>query len=222
MTGSTRIHGAALALSLGGTDYWADATSVKLDNEDAAAGVVTFADAADGGSRKFFFTVSAIQSTASGSFWRYVWASTGSEVAYIYAPHGNVTATADEPHFTGTLKIGPKPAIGGDAGLDVDQVFEVRFDSTSGEPVLDSGADAEGAITSITPAGQHVGESILIAGTRFTGATDVKFGATSATDIIVISDSTITAVIPAGTGVKAITVITPEGTSAAVNYTVAT
>lgn len=86
---------------------------------------------------------------------------------------------------------------------------------------MDTGSSAAASITAITPAGRAVGQAIKLEGTRFTGATDVKFGSVSATSIVVISDTIITAVIPAGTGVKAITVITPDGTSPAVNYTVA-
>lgn len=220
MSGSTRIKGAALALEFGGTDHWQDITSALFSNEEADGDVTTFADAAAGGARQHFVTITAIQSTQSGSFWNYVWDNTGSTVAYKYAVHGNAVATADQPHLTGTLTIGPKPDLGGDAGASNTYTFEVRFD-INGEPVKDLGASGVSAITSITPSGQEVGDQVTISGTRFTGATDVKFAAVSATSLIVVSDSTIVAVIPAGTGVKAVTVITPAGTSAAVNYTVA-
>lgn len=217
---STRLKGSSLRFTLGGVDYYADISALTFENEEADGGVVTFADAENGGARQHFMTGSAIQSTQSGSFWRMVWASTGATVSYDYAPHGNDDATADEPHFIGTAKIGPKPSIGGEAGANVEQTFEFRFD-IDGEPTLDLGTGADPVITAISPAGQSVGETVLIAGTRFTGATDVKFAAVSATSFIVVSDGTIVAVIPAGTGAKAVTVITPEGTSASVSYTVA-
>ncbi len=216
---SARIKGKALGLTIGGVDYWADITACEFDNEEADGDVTTFADAAAGGARQHFATISAIQSTESASFWRTVWANSGLEAAFKYAVHGNTEATSDQPHLTGTLKIGPKPKLGGEAGATNTFTFETRFD-VNGEPVLDTGASDAAAITSITPAGQNVGEAVQLAGTRFTGATDVKFGAVSATSIVVISDSVIVAVIPAGTGVKSVTVITPSGTSAGVNYTV--
>lgn len=215
---STRIKGAALALSFGGTDYWADATSVTLENEEASSDVTTFADAAAGGARQFFFNVSAIQSTAAGSFWRYVWDNTGNSVAFRYAPHGNATATADQPHYLGTAKVGPKPTLGGEAGANTTFTFEVRFD-VEGVPTPDYGASAAAAITSITPEGQSAGDTVLIAGTRFTDASDVKF-ATNSAEFTLVSDTVIVAVVPTGTGVKAVTVVTPEGTSASVSYTV--
>ena len=140
--GSTRMRGNKLALTFGtpGTDYWADATSVVLENEERSSDVVTFEDAANyGDSRQWFFTLSAIQSTASTSFWRYLWENTGEVVAFTYAPHGNTTATADQPHFLGTCKIGPKPSVGGDAGHDNTYTFETRLDVETG-PTMDDGA----------------------------------------------------------------------------------
>jgi hypothetical protein len=125
---STRIKGAQLALTIGGTDYWADATSVVLDNEDAGA-ATTFEDASLGGARRYFFTVTAIQSLSSGSFWNYVWANTGEVVAYTYSPGDDANV------FTGTVKIGAKPAIGGDAGVNNEFTFTTRFDCQE-EPTL--------------------------------------------------------------------------------------
>ena len=135
---STRIRANALALTFGGTDYWADATSVLFENEETATGVTTFEDASLGGARTYFFTISAVQSTATSSFWRYLWENTGDVVAYKYAVHGNATATADEPHLTGTVKIGPKPSLGGDASVNGEYTFTVRLDAQE-EPTLDTG-----------------------------------------------------------------------------------
>ena len=124
---STRIKGSALALTFGGTDYWADATSVVLENEEAASGITTFEDASLGGGRTFFFTISAVQSTATASFWRYLWANTGEVVAYKYAVHGNATASADQPHMIGTVKVGPKPALGGDATEKRENIITINL-----------------------------------------------------------------------------------------------
>ena len=55
---------------------------------------------------------------------------------------------------------------------------------------------------------------MTITGTGFTGATAVDFGTTPATNLTVVSDTSITADSPAGTGVVDVTVTTPAGTSA--------
>ncbi len=58
------------------------------------------------------------------------------------------------------------------------------------------------------------GDTITVAGSGFTGATDVRFGGTSAAAITVDSDTQITATSPADTGTVDVTVVTPGGTSA--------
>lgn len=139
--GSTRIKGNKLGLTFGspGENYWADATSVVLENEERESDVVTFEDAANAGdARQWFFTLSAVQSTATGSFWRFLWDNTGQVVPFTYAPHGNETPSEEQPHFLGTCKIGPKPSIGGEASATGEFTFEMRLDVETG-PTLDDG-----------------------------------------------------------------------------------
>ncbi len=57
------------------------------------------------------------------------------------------------------------------------------------------------------------GTTVTITGTNFNGATGVDFGATPATGVVVVTDTTITAISPAGTGTVDVTVTTPAGTS---------
>jgi hypothetical protein len=218
---STRIKGAALSLSFGGTDYWADVTKVTLENDEQDSGAVTFQDAAGTGGRQFSIKGSAIQSLQTTSFWRYVWSNSGQTVAYRYAPAGNAVASADQPHFVGTVKIGAKPTVGGEAGAGNEFTFDFEWE-VQGLPTLDDGTDGTATISTISPTGQQAGKQVVISGTRFTGTTDVKFGTTSATSIIVVSDTTLAVVIPTGTGVKAVTIVNSAGTSDPVNYTVAT
>lgn len=140
---STRIRGNKLALKFGSPepiDHWADATSVVLDNEEKESDVITFEDAANfGDDRQWFFEVSAIQSLQASSFWRYIYENTGQEVPFTYAPKGNEVPTEDEPHFIGIVKIGPKPAIGGEASNTGEYTFDTRLD-VIGSPVMDTGS----------------------------------------------------------------------------------
>ena len=71
-------------------------------------------------------------------------------------------------------------------------------------------------VSALTPAsGPPVGgTSVLITGANFDGATAVKFGAKNAAGFSVESDGQILATSPPGSGVVAVTVSTPEGTSA--------
>lgn len=128
--GSTRIRGNKLpVLKLGtpGAEYAADLLSATITNEEADSDVVTFEDAANGGGRQFYLNGTAIQSTGANSFWTYTWESTGDEVPFTYAPHGNAVASATEPHFVGIVKVGPKPDIGGEASTSATSAFTWEF-----------------------------------------------------------------------------------------------
>lgn len=143
--GSKRIAGnkrPLLTLGTPGTDQSADLISYSIENEEADANVVTFEDAENGGDRQFFLRGSAIQSLATLSFWRYAWESTGeTDVPYTVAPHGNPVPSAEEPHLVGTLTIGPKPFVGGEADTDPKSAFQFDFEwKIDGEPTLDTGA----------------------------------------------------------------------------------
>lgn len=73
------------------------------------------------------------------------------------------------------------------------------------------------AVTAVSPPLGPVagGNTVVIAGTDFTGATAVSFGATEAASFTVDSPTSITATAPAGTGTVDVTVTTPAGRSAA-------
>ncbi|MDR6142037.1 hypothetical protein QE375_001591 [Microbacterium foliorum] len=76
------------------------------------------------------------------------------------------------------------------------------------------------SIAAVTPAAQIAGKQVTIIGDGFLGATDVKFGATSASAFTVVSATTIVATVPAGAaGNVNVTVVTPVGTSPIFAYT---
>jgi hypothetical protein len=71
-------------------------------------------------------------------------------------------------------------------------------------------------VSAITPTSGPAagGTSVTITGTGFTGATAVDFGSAAGTGVTVVSDTSITANSPAGSGTVDVTVVTPAGTSA--------
>lgn len=79
------------------------------------------------------------------------------------------------------------------------------------------------SILSANPTGVGVGGQVTIVGSSFTGTvptTGVKFGAVSATSWVVLGDTTIVAVMPAGSaGSAPVTVTNAVGTSASFPYT---
>ncbi|WP_030059794.1 IPT/TIG domain-containing protein [Streptomyces novaecaesareae] len=76
------------------------------------------------------------------------------------------------------------------------------------------------AIIAVSPASGPTGggTTVTINGAGFTGATSVHFGSASA-PFMVVSDTQISATVPAGTGSVTVTVTTSAGTSNSVTYT---
>lgn len=127
---STRIKGKGLVFKLATVDYSADVTNIVLESEEADADVTTFADAAAGGATDWYFRGEAVQSTDAASLWSYLWTSAGEQnVAFLYAPHGNAIASVTKPHYTGTVTLGRKPSIGGDADSTWTFEFEIKLDA---------------------------------------------------------------------------------------------
>jgi hypothetical protein len=134
MPSSTRIKGKDLVLTVDGDDYAMDASSITLTNEDKDGEVRTFADITP--PKQWFFEIEAIQSTDAGSFWSWIWDNDGTEdIPYVFKPHGNTTASASQPHFTGTVSVKGKPPVGGTA--DSTFTFSYRLDCDQ-EPTKDT------------------------------------------------------------------------------------
>lgn len=129
-----KYKGGQLSITIASTEYKTDLTNLVLNNEEADADATTFADVGAGGAQQWFFEGTAISDFGTGSLWNYVWANSGqAAVAFVYKPYGNATATPAKPHFTGTLTLPAKPAIGGAAG-EV-WTWDVRMD-VAGTPAM--------------------------------------------------------------------------------------
>lgn len=124
--------------------------------------------------------------------------------------------------YSGVALVGWAPSKTGVADLD-----EVTITLT-GDGVLTSisnpyNATAIPVLISATPTAVAAGGQVKIVGTGFTGTvatTGVKFGATNATSWLVLSDSVIVAIMPAGTaGAANIVVTNAAGPSTALSYT---
>lgn len=127
-----RIRGNSLSFNFAGVAYECDLTSAVLVREAAdnntADGVLTFCDVANASDGNVWkLNVTAVQSTDSGSgsaksLHTLVWetASAGGDIAFLFKPNGNATATASQPHYSGSVTVtkGAYPEIGGDAGND--------------------------------------------------------------------------------------------------------
>jgi hypothetical protein len=112
----------------------------------------------------------------------------------------DTSITAESPPGTGAVDV-TVTATGGTSPTSPADVFTYV---------------AAPAVSGLTPTrGPSAGGTLVtITGNGFTGASAVDFGATLATNLTVVSDTTITATSPAGAGPVNVTVTTPNGTSA--------
>lgn len=214
MVGPARIKGTKLSITVGTQELHCQSSKVIMDNEEASDGVTTFCDAEAGGAFNHFLDLTSLQSTATDSFWSYLWDNPATEAAFVYRPHGNAVATANEPHFTGTLKTpGKKPTLGGEAGKANDFTFDTRLEII-GEPVKDLGAISAPAITAVSDDAPAVDQIVNLAGTRFTGTTGVTVDGIAA-PFSFISDGILVIAIPTGAAGPSPIVVTNAGGASA-------
>lgn len=109
MAVSERINATNIVFTVDGTDYACDATMVDLQLQDAPGDVRTFCEQRVGG--QWQLTLEGIASGDATSLYRVLWANFGSTGTFVIAPKGNATATADQPHYTGTVKFNQIPPL---------------------------------------------------------------------------------------------------------------
>jgi len=109
MAASTRIKAQNIKFLIGATEYACDATMVDLVLGDAPGDVQTFCEQRVGG--EWALTLEGITSGDATSLYRVLWANFGTTGAFTIAPNGNETATASQPHYTGTVRFNELPPM---------------------------------------------------------------------------------------------------------------
>ena len=117
VTTVSRLSGAALPLTIDGSEYKAEITSWELSEEEKDSKIVTFGDASAAQAK---LKVGFVQSLAAESLHQKVYDNPGKrDVPFKLAPSGNTTPAANNPVFEGTLHF-PKlrPTISMEAKSD--------------------------------------------------------------------------------------------------------
>jgi hypothetical protein len=109
MAASTRIKAQNIIFKIGATDYACDANMVELTLDDAPGDIQTFCETRVGG--QWALQLDGITSGEEGSLYRVLWDNFGTEVAFVIAPNGNTTPTADKPHYEGTAVFNQLPPL---------------------------------------------------------------------------------------------------------------
>jgi hypothetical protein len=148
-------------------------------------------------------------------------------------PRSGPAAGGTSVVITGTDFVSPADVAFGAttaAVMTVDSATQITVTSPAGTGVVDvvvttpGGASAPGdfnyipepVITALNPdqGPEAGGTTVTITGNDFSAPADVAFGSTGAADVVVVSDTEITAVTPAGTGIVDVVVTTAGGASA--------
>ena len=114
MPASTRIKATNISFKIGATEYNCDANLVELTLGDAPGDVQTFCEVRTGG--EWALQLDGVTSGDAASLYRILWANFGTEVAFTIAPNGNATATASQPHYTGTVVFDELPPLSLNSG----------------------------------------------------------------------------------------------------------
>lgn len=127
-----------LTLTVDATEYAAQVSTCVIKSGETDSDFVSFADAAAGGGREYILALSFVQDAATTSLWDQVWSHAGEEVPYLVRPYGNATASAGQPHFSGTAIVSEPDGdlLGGEADASPSNRFvtEVEWKLT-GKPV---------------------------------------------------------------------------------------
>lgn len=169
----------------------------------------------------------------------------GVPLAYTPVDAGTCTAPTgaavlfNATAVTGTITVTPNyvagtAAISGDLPIfavetldvDIDIDFTLNCDAATQleEETLTDAFDFfdAPAITSISPTSGISGSTVTITGTDLSATTAVKFGSTNATSFNVVSDTSVTAVVPNGVGVVDVTVTAHGETATYASFTYST
>jgi hypothetical protein len=109
MPASTRIKAQNIIFKIGATNYACDANVVDLSLGDAPGDIMTFCEVRTGG--EWALQLDGITSGDDTSLYRVLWDNFGTEVAFVIAPNGNATASADAPHYEGVAVFNELPPL---------------------------------------------------------------------------------------------------------------
>lgn len=131
MAASTRIKAQNITFTIDSVDYACDATSVSLELGDAPGDVRTFCEVSVG--KQWALSLEGITSGDANSLYRILWDNYGTEVAFNIAPHGG-TASANEPHYSGTVVFNELPPMSLTAGETASFSVTLEVDNSTHNP----------------------------------------------------------------------------------------
>lgn len=124
-----RLTPGAVAMFFATTNYVGEFAKMALEPSDQQAR--TFGELMNGTGAKFKLTGTVAMSTAANSFHTFQRTNVGKEVAVVFAPHGNKTASADQPHVKTTVRVTTPPPISQEVDAEDGQFYDFEFPCTA-------------------------------------------------------------------------------------------
>ena len=106
-----RIKGKSIVFEIDGVEYSGGVSNVTFSSAVGELGFGNYEENLD-----FTATVEGFQDTAAASLWSTLFDAPGVSMSITYAPHGNASPSAEQPHFTATGYAETVPDLGGTAG----------------------------------------------------------------------------------------------------------
>jgi len=123
MATSSRLKAQNIKFLINAVEYAPDCENIELTLEDMSGDIRTFDEVRTGGMWKL--KLAGLYSQTSTSLYQILFTNYGTQVAFVLAPSGNATASASQPHWTGTVIFDDLPPISLQAG-DVTK-FEITL-----------------------------------------------------------------------------------------------
>lgn len=132
-----------ISLTVGGTDRSDEVSSATITSAASDSDFMSFLQARSGGAREYTLNMTIAQDHASATLWQLVFTGAGTTVAGVYAPYGNETASATQPHYTFSATVSEPDGTMWGANADDSTTAVATIDVAwvlTGKPVEDTGA----------------------------------------------------------------------------------
>ena len=114
MATSQRLKAQNIKFLINAVEYAPDCESIELTLEDGTGDIRTFDEMRVGGQWKL--RMAGLYSQTSTSLYQILFTNFNTQVAFVLAPSGNASASASQPHWTGSVMFDDMPPISLTAG----------------------------------------------------------------------------------------------------------
>lgn len=133
----SRVVPRLISLQVDTQDRSDEVSKAVIASGASDSGFMSFAAARSGGGRDYTLQMTIAQDHADGTLWSAIWDNLGGQVDGVYAPYGNATPSATQPHyeFTATIAEPDGDFLGAEASDSLTDVATVDVEwKLTGKP----------------------------------------------------------------------------------------